>query len=198
MQSELATDTQLEEEHQASIPGELGVWVFIIGDMLMFALLFGVYLYYRAADPALFSDAQTGLRQDLALANTLLLLTSSWFVVLGLSAFRSGNRQMCSRLYGLAMACGLGFVILKYVEYGEKFAAGVTINTNEFYTYYFVLTGIHLLHVVVGLGALLFLIKVSSKPAVTTADHTNIESGCLYWHMVDLLWIVILAIIYLI
>lgn len=180
------------------IPGEVGVWVFILGDLVIFSLLFGIFLYYRAEDPLLFAAAQENLRQDYALANTLLLLTSSWFVVRGIVAFRSGDTAAHRKFLLLALLCGIGFVALKYLEYSEKFGAGITINTNDFYTYYFVLTGIHLFHLIVGLGVLGFLLQVDTGSEPTEADHRIQESGCLYWHMVDLLWIVILAIVYLI
>ena len=180
------------------IPGEEGVWLFIIGDMVMFALLFGVFMYYRALSPELFASSQVNLRQDLALANTILLLCSSWFVALGMDSLRRGKAQRSNWCFPVAALCGIAFVVLKYVEYAEKFTSGIAINTNEFYTYYFVLTGIHLIHLLVGLGVLLFVALIARKPAHTDADLRNAESGSLYWHMVDLLWIVILAILYLV
>lgn len=194
----MVISTRENKARTREVPGETGVWVFIIGDLLMFSLLFGVFLFYRREDPAVFELAQVGLRQDLALANTVLLLTSSWFVVRGLTAFRAGLQRSSILFFRAALACGVGFVVLKYVEYSEKFSDGITIDTNNFYTYYFVLTGIHLIHLVVGLGVLHFLTQVAAKADVTRSDHGSVESGCLYWHMVDLLWIVILAIIYLV
>lgn len=187
-----------EDRKSGLIPGEVGVWVFILGDLAMFTLLFGVFLFYRAENPPIFISAQENLRQDLALANTVLLLSSSWLVVRGLAAFRSRQGRAYQRFFIGAILCGLGFVALKYVEYEEKFAGGITINTNDFYTYYFILTGIHLIHLVVGIAILFFLTRIGARPDPTPTDHRMVESGCLYWHMVDLLWIVILAIIYLV
>lgn len=180
------------------VPGEEGVWLFIIGDMVMFALLFGVFMYYRALSPELFASSQLNLRQDLALANTLLLLCSSWFVAIGMNALRGGRTRRANWCFPAAGLCGLAFVFIKYVEYSEKFSGGITINSNEFYTYYFVLTGIHLIHLIVGLGVLVFVSLIARKGKTTGDDLRNAESGSLYWHMVDLLWIVLLAIVYLV
>ena len=179
------------------VPGEAGVWVFIIGDLLMFSLLFGIFLFYRGQAPSVFLDAQTYLRQDLALINTVLLLTSSWFVVRGLSSVRSDSSIKARVYFKWAMVLGIGFVGLKWVEYAEKFSAGVTINTNDFYTYYFIVTIIHLVHLIIGLGVLWFLIGVTKKPEISEENIRTIECGGLYWHMVDLLWVAIVAIIYL-
>lgn len=190
--------TSADKNQPRSIPGEEGVWVFIIGDMIVFALMFGVFMYYRALNPELFASSQLNLRQDLALANTVFLLCSSWFVVLGMDSLRTVNLQKAKWAYRGAGVCGLAFVALKYVEYSEKFASGIAITTNEFYTYYFILTGIHLLHLIVGLAVLGFILQVARKPKLEDSDLRNAESGSLYWHMVDLLWIVILAIIYLV
>lgn len=190
--------TSESQQPPRRLPGEEGVWVFIVGDLVVFALMFGMFMYYRALSPELFASSQLDLRQDLALANTVLLLCSSWLVAVGLDALRKANLARAKLAYRGAAVCGAGFVALKYVEYSEKFGDGVTIVTNDFYTYYFVLTGIHLLHLIVGLLVLAFVLSIAGKPKLEDSDLRNAESGSLYWHMVDLLWIVILAIIYLI
>lgn len=178
------------------LPGEVGVWVFILGDLVVFTLLFATYLYYRALEPELYLQGQKTLRQDLATINTFLLLTSSWFVVMALSAARKRELARTRLNFSLAAACGFAFVVLKYVEYREKFAAGINILTNDFYTYYFILTGVHLLHVMVGLAVILFLVKHAAASR-ESADITLVESGCAYWHMVDFLWVIIFSLIYL-
>lgn len=190
--------TSASEKPARRLPGEEGVWVFIIGDLIVFSLMFGVFMYYRTQSPEVFASSQLNLRQDLALANTVLLLGSSWLVAVGLDALRNANLAKAKLVYRGAALCGLAFVALKYVEYSEKFGGGITILTNDFYTYYFVLTGIHLLHLIVGLAVLAFILSIAAKPKLEDRDLRNAESGSLYWHMVDLLWIVILAIIYLI
>lgn len=178
------------------LPGEVGVWVFILGDLVVFTILFATFLYYRVPGLQLYLEGHKTLRQDLATINTFLLLTSSWFVVMALSAARKRELARTRLNFSLAAACGCAFVLLKYLEYREKFVAGINILTNDFYTYYFILTGVHLLHVIVGLAVLFFLVQHAST-ARESVDITLVESGCVYWHMVDFLWIIIFSLIYL-
>lgn len=178
------------------MPGETGIWVFILGDMFNFTLLFGVYLYYRALNVGLFAEYQQHLRLDLAVVNTFVLLTSSWFAATGLSYAREQRTARFRWLMGLTLLCGCAFVAIKTVEYVEKYKQGVGLLTNDFFTYYFILTGVHLLHVVVGVGVLVYLI-LRVKETATEADIKAVECGCAYWHMVDFLWILIFSLIYL-
>jgi nitric oxide reductase NorE protein len=186
--------SSLEEPH---LPGETGVWVFILGDMLMFALLFSVFVYYRSEDVPLFSHSQTTLNQTLGAFNTLLILSSSWFVALAIHSARKNLGNISARFFSLAFLCGLGFVVVKFFEYREKIIAGFTITTNDFYMYYFMLTGIHLVHVVIGMGVLAFLIMTSRNPNLEDSHVNVLESGASFWHMVDILWIVLFALFYL-
>lgn len=179
------------------LPGEAGVWIFIIGDMLMFSLLFSVFLYYRADDVALFASSQQALNQTYGLFNTILMLTSSWFVALAIHAQRYRLVHLTTRFLIGAVLCGLGFIVVKVFEYGEKFAADLTIVTNDFFMYYYLLTGIHLLHVVIGIIVLLYLCTVSRGPELSEGDVNMLESGASFWHMVDMLWIVLFALLYL-
>ncbi len=171
--------------------------MFILGDMVMFGLFFTVFVYYRAADVSLFTSAQRSLNQTFGALNTLLLLTSSWFVVHAVEAARSGNARRARYLLVSAMLCGLGFMVVKFFEYGEKLRAGFTITSNDFFMYYYMLTGIHLLHVTLGMAVLLYLWQ-RLRGGTDIAGHiTALESGASFWHMVDILWLVLFALIYL-
>jgi nitric oxide reductase NorE protein len=187
-------------ERRRHVPGEEGVWVFILGDMAVFALLFGVYLYYRAADPSLFRVSQQGLDQTFGAVNTLLLLASSLFVVTGVRAIRRPAAQVAPRLFAAAFACGLGFVLNKYLEYSDKLSHGIKPATNDFWMYYYVLTGLHLFHLLLGLGVLAFCFVQSRKPALALdpVRFAFVEGGACFWHMVDLLWIVLFPLLYLV
>jgi nitric oxide reductase NorE protein len=185
------------------LPGEPGVWVFILGDMLMFALLFGVFVHYRAQDPALYLQSQTTLNQGFGALNTLLLLTSSWFVVGAVQDARNHRADRgCTRII-LAFLCGAGFITVKFFEYREKISAGSTLTSNDFYMYYYMLTGIHLLHVVIGMGVLLFLWRTLRQSALHPNTRSpesvvaHLESGASFWHLVDMLWIFLFALLYL-
>jgi len=179
------------------VPGETGVWVFILGDMTVFAVFFATFIFYRSEDVALFNASQLQLNQNLGALNTLLLLTSSWFVVRGVNACRAGGAQSAPGLFGLALLCGLGFGALKTIEYSEKFQQGITPLTNDFFMYYFVFTGIHMIHVIIGCGLLLSMILHCRKHA-NDANMLLLEGGASFWHMVDLLWIVLFPLIYLV
>jgi nitric oxide reductase NorE protein len=179
------------------LPGEVGVWVFILGDMVVFSLFFVTFMYYRAEDVEMFAASQAMLDQNRGALNTLLLLASSWFVVLGVRALHKGVARLAPKLFGLAFLCGLGFVIVKFFEYSEKIRHSMTPATNDFFMFYFIFTGIHLLHVLIGLGVLAFMIMHLRKYATTTPNLVLVEGGASYWRMVDLLWIVLFPLFYL-
>ena len=193
----MASSIEIDHEAKNYLPGEIGVWVFILGDMMMFALLFIVFIYYRGQDVSLFSASQTTLNQAYGAFNTLLMLSSSWFVALAIHSARKNLGTMGARFFVLAFSCGLAFVVVKIFEYGENFRAGITITTNDFYMYYFMLTGIHLIHVLIGLGVLTFLWSTSRSAVLDERDIGVLESGACFWHMVDILWIVLFALFYL-
>jgi nitric oxide reductase NorE protein len=179
------------------LPGEVGIWVLILGDMTVFALFFGVFVHYRGHEAALFRHSQMTLNQSYGAINTLLLLTSSLFVVLGVTAVRRRMTSVAPKLFVLAFICGLGFSLIKVLEYSAKARHGISLNTNDFFMYYFVLTGIHFFHLLIGMGVLVFLWRLSLKPNPSEKQITYLEAGASYWHMVDLLWIVLFPLIYL-
>ena len=180
------------------LPGEAGVWIFILGDMMIFSLFFNVFIYYRALDVELFLKSQTALNQHYGAFNTLLLLTSSWFVVVGMHAVRKNMSRMATRLFSGALICGIGFGVIKFFEYGEKIRHGIYLTTNDFYMFYYIFTAIHFLHVIIGMAVLIFLIVKARKGNFSAGDVQTFESGASYWHMVDLLWIVLFPLLYLV
>jgi nitric oxide reductase NorE protein len=179
------------------VPGELGMWIFLLGDMCIFAVIFGSFAHDRAADLELFRASQAALDRNLGALNTLLLLTSSWFVALGVRAAHRRLDRLVPRLFALGFACGLGFAVVKLFEYRDKLAAGLTPVTNDFFMYYFVATGIHFLHLLIGLGLLAFLAAHSRPASAEGPSLAWIEGGACYWHMVDLLWIILFPLLYL-
>lgn len=178
------------------IPGEPGIWILVLGDLFVFALFFGTFAYYRLGEPALFRAAQDRLEQGLGLTNTLLLLTSSWCVARALEAMRTGRHQTAPWAVLAAMAMGAGFVAVKAVEYSHKIQAGLLPSSNDFYMLYFVFTGIHLIHVLVGLVLLSFMRRWVASPAGGHAAALA-ECAAIFWHLVDVLWVVLFAIFYL-
>ena len=179
------------------LPGEVGIWMFIAGDLIMFSLFFGTFVFYRSQNVELYIQAQNMLNQAYGLANTLLMLTSSWFVAIAVKGARAREYEISTRCFSAAFLCGIGFVVVKYFEYGEKLQAGITLETNDYFMYYYLFTGIHLLHVIIGLGVLLFCYKIVQQAAFSELHLIHVESGASFWHLVDMLWIVLFALLYL-
>jgi nitric oxide reductase NorE protein len=174
-----------------------GVWVFIGADSVIFAILFLTFMQDRLKNPALFEVSRHALNMNLGGIDTLILLTSSWSVALAVQAMKRDQieREPCLLLGGAVT--GLMFMVSKSVEYFQKFAHGITPGTNPFYMWYFTLTGIHLLHVVAGTSLLTYLWVRSRRG---TYDHLNRavpESVASFWHLVDMLWIVLFPLLYL-
>lgn len=188
----------MTEKKQRHIPGEEGIWILILGDLMVFTILFLTFAYYRSFSPELFASGRAELNINYGAVNTLILLFSSWFVVQGCSAFRGGQRLLAKRSFCTAWLFGAGFGLVKIIEYREKVSAGITALTNEFFMYYFIMTGIHFLHLVVGLGVLAWMISRCRLHNYSPDGISGIECGGAYWHMVDLLWVVIFPLLYMI
>lgn len=181
-----------------SIPGDSGVWFFIVADMCAFAVFFLVFIVGRAADPVLYESSRKMLDLRFGLANTLILLTSGAFMAQATREAQRGAWHRARAMMIAALLAGLPFGFSKVLEWQAKFAHGLTLTTNEFFTYYFVFTGIHFLHFAIGVIVLIMLQRVAMdqrKPFATRLAW--IEAGGAYWHMVDLLWIVLFAMLYL-
>ena len=193
----MSSTDELPDSVEPRLPGETGVWMFIIGDVLVFSLLFAVFVYDRSQEVALFVEQQQLLNQTFGLVNTLLLLTSSWLVVLAVHGARTGQLSRARGCFALAILCGIGFFVIKYFEWGEKLAADLTIETNNFFMYYYLMTGIHLMHMVIGIGVLVFLWQSVRGTEFDAQGVGVLESGACFWHLVDILWIALFALLYL-
>lgn len=179
------------------IPGEIGIWMFVAGDLIVFSVFFVLIALGQKEKSDLFLQSRAQLDLGAGLLNTLLLLTGSWFVAIGVERCRTGLSATASRYFSLGILCGMGFVANKALEWSAKFAHGINPASNDFFMYFFVFTGIHLLHVVVGIGVLFMLRSVSRNPEMNARRIRTLESGATFWHLVDLLWIVLFALLYL-
>lgn len=179
------------------MPGVEGFWVFIAGDLGIFSLLFGSFMAARAKDVGSFEEARQFLSPDHGGVNTLLLLASSWCVARALLALRAHQDAAAVRWLAVGIAGGIGFVASKVLEYVVKITAGHDPSAGEFFMYYYVLTGIHLLHVVVGC-ILLTVFWLRWRRGRMPERFTGFESAACYWHMVDFLWIIIFPLLYLV
>ncbi len=178
------------------IPGEVGLWVLIFGDLIVFAVLFVTYAVEFATNGVVIAASQMKLDRGLGLANTILLLTSSWCIAHAVIAARQGLPHT-KRMIWAAVALGVAFVGVKTVEWGHHIANGDTLNSSSFFTFYFMYTGIHLLHVIIGLGVLTWLGLRCESDGRWTGSFPTLEGSAVFWHLVDLLWVMIFALIYL-
>lgn len=183
---------------RSDVPGEPGVWILIFGEMTAFAALFVAFLYYRSGDVAGFAAGQAHLSKAIGVFNTLVLLTGSLFVARGIDAARRGDTRAAPAQFKLGLACGALFAGLKGYEYLHLFVQGIAIDSHMFFGFYFGLTALHLGHVLFGSLFLGLLAVQSRKPLIKPLHLALAESAGIFWHMVDLLWIVIFALLYLV
>ena len=176
---------------------EKGIWIFVCIDLSIFFLFFLVFVLERHAAVDLFNQSQLHLNETIGFINTLVLITSSWLLVLALKIIEKDQYKAKIFLL-LSIVLGILFSILKLYEYYEKFSAGISIVENTFYTFYFLLTFIHFCHVVGGLIALSMLFRWINARYKTPAFCKDAgESIGIYWHMVDLLWVMLFMLLYL-
>ena len=179
------------------LPGVEGVWVFIGADSVIFAILFLSFMQDRLKNPAIFEASRHTLNMHLGGIDTLILLTSSWSVALAVQAMKRDEIDREPLLLLGGAVTGLMFVVSKSIEYFQKFAHGINPGTNPFFMWYFTLTGIHLVHVLLGTSLLAFLWVRSRTGALSSAHRAVPESVASFWHLVDLLWIVLFPLLYL-
>ena len=178
-------------------PGTSGIWIFVFIDMVVFALFFLLFVSERHRLPDIFTTSQALLDPRVGLLGTLLLITSSSFVADAVHSVRKGKIQRARVSLELAILLGLGFCVNKLVEYGDKFSHDISPVTNGFFTFYFLITGLHFLHVI---GGLCFLGHCRMRIAVEGSEFAyrkKIENTGLFWHFVDLLWLFIFPMLYL-
>lgn len=194
---EVARVATADRKKSRRLPGVDGVWVAIGADSVIFAILFGSFMHARMQDPAVFEASRQTLNMHLGGIDTLILLTSSWFVALAVQAMKRDQIDREPRLLLGGAITGLMFMVSKSIEYFEKFASGITPATNDFYMWYFTLTGIHLLHVIFGTSLLTYLWIRSRRGTYDHLHRAVPECVASYWHLVDLLWIVLFPLLYL-
>lgn len=181
-------------EAKQHLPGEASIWLFVIGDMVIFSCYFAAYLYDRARDHATFLQAQQHLSQNMGVVNTLTLLTSSLFVALSIQAARAGEFVVASRFLAFGGSCGAGFILIKAYEWYLELSAGYAITSGAFFMHYYMITGLHFFHVLLGL-IILTMLRIELRRRIPRVQ--VLEVGATYWHMVDFLWILIFALVYL-
>ena len=177
-------------------PGDLAIWFFILAELLAFGVFFAAYAFARARNVELFNEMQQTLDRPAGALNTVLLITASWCVARGAEAPHRARSATGARWLADGILCGGGFLVVKGVEYAAKFGAGINLSTNTFYMFYLSLTFFHFMHVILGMIILIVLWWQTRQGVYGPADMNGIESGAAYWHMVDLVWIVLFPLVY--
>lgn len=178
---------------------KFGMWLFLGTEILLFGGLFAAYALFRAKFPDLFYESHKKLDIQLGAINTIVLIFSSFTMALAVSASQKRNRKWLIILLAVTFLCGAAFGVNKYFEYAHKFHAHIFPDTNIFFALYFMMTGLHMLHVFVGMGIILALIIMAWGGRFREGNrYTPVEVGGLYWHLVDLIWIYLFPLLYLI
>tara|TARA_B100000902_G_scaffold208201_1_gene198209 strand:- start:16 stop:609 length:594 start_codon:yes stop_codon:yes gene_type:complete len=178
---------------------KLGIWLFLASEIMLFGGLFSAYIMLRLSDPNWASYGQDALNVPLATLNTAVLITSSITMVMSWVSLKLNDLKKYKFYMGLTLLCSFGFLIIKYIEYTSKFDHGLFPSTNNFLAVYFVLTGLHMLHVIGGILVNGYFFGPGVKMWNTEPERfTNrIEVAGLYWHFVDLVWIFLFPALYL-
>ncbi|MBV8861350.1 MAG: cytochrome c oxidase subunit 3 family protein [Mycobacterium sp.] len=186
--------TSAKSRRDVHLPGDVHMWVMVLGDLIIFGAYFIMFMIFRAMKPAEFLASQQHLSINIGALNTLVLLASSWFIARSVQAARAGDHAQALRLTCLGGLCGVAFIAIKAYEWSSKIAQGYTISSNSFFMYYYMLTGVHVFHVALGL----LILGITARELINPRRRrpAMVESGATYWHMVDLLWIVIFALLY--
>ena len=179
------------------LPGDLAIWFFIFAELLVFGIFFIIYAVVRGQNIELFNQYQATLNRDIGAANTLLLITASYFVVRAVQAIQKDEVSACIRWLTAALGTGGGFLCLKSIEFYAKFSAGINLETNLFYFFYLSLTLFHFLHVILGMIIIAAVIVKARQGKYSASEHTGVETGASYWHMVDLVWIILFPLVYI-
>ncbi|WP_237568896.1 cytochrome c oxidase subunit 3 [Mycolicibacterium lacusdiani] len=166
----------------------------VLGDLVIFGAYFVIFMIHRAMSPDAFIASQQSLNVTVGVVNTVVLLTSSWFIARSVMAARDGDHERAIRLTFFGGGTGAVFIATKAYEWTTEMSAGYTLGANEFFGFYYMLTGVHLFHVALGLLILGIVVRDLRNPRKRRLS--MVESGATYWHMVDLLWIIIFALLY--
>ncbi len=211
----LALREQFDTEEQQKDASTLGMWVFLITEIMFFGGMFLAYTIYRTAFPVIFGLASSSLNLPIGATNTCVLLLSSFTMVMAVRAAQLGQKRMIILFLIITMLFGFAFLGIKAYEWTEKFEEhhvpaqasfhleGLTGPDQQghaklFFSLYFAMTGLHALHMVVGVCILSFIIVQTARGTYTTKYYTPVDIAGLYWHFVDIVWIFLFPLFYLI
>lgn len=189
---------------------KLGMWLFLATEVLLFGGLFASFAVYRWYYLAEFHHASHHLDWKLGMVNTIVLIFSSFTAALAVDAAQHGDNKKVTKLLGTTIACGCIFLVIKYIEWSTKYHHNLFPGTpgfnsaefnqeyRTFFGLYYCMTGLHALHVIFGMGILGWVVSKSRRNRFAPNYYTPVEVGALYWHLVDLIWIYLFPLLYLV
>ena len=194
--------------HRDDEGSKLGMWLFLFTEVLLFGGLFILYAGYRFAYPDGFVAAASEMNTFIGAVNTIVLLTSSLTVALSIAALQKNHKRLALNLLWFTIVCGLVFLTNKYFEWSHEIHNGIypkgpaldNMSSGEiiYFGLYFTMTGLHGLHVIVGMIFIGFVMNFISRDIITSTNFQKLENAGLYWHLVDLIWIFLFPLFYLI
>jgi len=205
-----ATAHQFDDIEQQRDAATMGMWIFLVTEVMFFGGLFTSYVVYRVMYPAAFAVASQALDITLGTLNTGVLLISSFTMAVAVFGSQTGRRRALIGGLALTILLGLAFLVIKFYEYYQKYAehhipgpsfvfpAPYTEPAKMYFTLYFAMTGLHAAHMIVGCGLLTVLIVKAWLGRFTPEYHSPVELSGLYWHFVDIVWIFLYPLLYLI
>lgn len=195
---------------QQTESAKLGMWIFLLTEILLFGGLFVAYSIFRAADPTMFYNAHKHLDVTLGTINTIVLITSSLTIALAIRNIQLGRRKQSLVLLGTTILMAAAFLFIKYLEYSHKFHLGqlpgkyytytgiAGDNPHIFFSVYFLMTGLHGIHVLVGIIVISVMMFRTNRGDFSPEYYTPLELTGLYWHLVDIIWIYLFPLLYLV
>jgi cytochrome c oxidase subunit 3 len=196
------------QEHRDDLASKTGMWLFLFTEMLLFGGLFVVYSVYRYRNATAFHLAADELSVFIGTLNTIILLVSSTTIAMSITAIQKHNKKLALMLLGITILLGLAFLVNKYFEWGEHIKEHIYPGSPVlalrgqgdvlFYGLYFFMTGLHALHIVIGLVFISFIGVLIYRDKIGPDNFVLLENSGLYWHLVDLIWIFLFPLFYLI
>jgi cytochrome c oxidase subunit III len=194
--------------HRDDVGSRMGMWLFLFTELLLFGGMFILYAVYRYNNPEAFHLAAKELNTIIGTFNTAILLTSSLTMALSITAIQRNNKSLSIFFQLLTVVLALGFMVNKYFEWTAKFHHGIYPGADEllarnsgeilFFGLYYVMTGLHGLHVIIGIVLILVMTRFTATGVIKQDSYVKLESAGLYWHLVDIIWIFLFPLFYLI
>jgi cytochrome c oxidase subunit 3 len=197
-----------EHKHRDDVGSRMGLWLFLFSELILFGGMFIIYAVYRFMHAEEFRLAAAELDPFIGTINTMILLTSSLTVAMSITAIQQGKKYLSMVLVSSTLVLALVFLVNKYFEWSHKISIGIYPQSPElmnkpqgeilYFGLYYVMTGLHALHVIIGMAVLGFMLVFIAKGSINRESFVKLEAGALYWHLVDIIWIFLFPLFYLI